>query len=98
MWFSRYYSGRMHAVWTGVSVWTKEGILLDQTVMTSVTFRTLTGGDIAWYISTAESLGKAGGYAVQGLASLFISEIHGSLSNVIGLPLEVLRPVLLTDQ
>lgn len=96
-WFSRYYSSRTHTVWTGICVWTTTGTLLDQTVTTSVTFRTLTAGDIAWYISTTESLGKAGGYAVQGLASLFISEIRGSLSNVIGLPLEVLRPMLLDD-
>ena len=55
---------------------------------TAVTFRPIAPAEIDWYLSTEESLGKAGGYALQGLASLFVTRIEGSLSNVVGLPLE----------
>jgi septum formation protein len=43
--------------------------------------------EIAWYISTKEPMDKAGSYGLQGIGSLFISEIAGSYTNVIGLPL-----------
>jgi septum formation protein len=48
---------------------------------------------LEWYIGTEEPRGKAGGYAIQGAGSLFISQVTGSLSNVIGLPLEALLEV-----
>ena len=41
-----------------------------------------------WYLTTGESRGKAGGYAIQGAASVFVTQVEGSLSNVVGLPLE----------
>jgi len=47
-----------------------------------------------WYLSTGESRGKAGGYAIQGAASVFVTQVSGSLSNVIGLPLELTRQLL----
>ena len=49
---------------------------------------------LEWYLSTGESLGKAGGYALQGAGSLFIEEVRGSLSNVIGLPVRELAELL----
>ena len=52
-----------------------------------MTFATLTNADIDWYLSTNEGVDKAGGYAVQGLAALFIEQIQGSYSSVMGLPL-----------
>lgn len=93
-WFTNYYSGRTHEAWTGVCVWSDEGILVDEIVSTAVTFRTIAPAEIEWYLATGESRGKAGGYALQGLASLFVSRVEGSLSNVVGLPLEVLRLVI----
>lgn len=90
-WFQRYYSGRSHAVWTGVCLWNGDRMLADEITSTTVTFRPITPDEIDWYLSTEESLGKAGGYALQGRASLFVEQIQGSLSNVIGLPLEVVR-------
>lgn len=54
---------------------------------TDVTFLPLSEGDIASYVASREWRGKAGGYAVQGLAALFVSQIEGEYSNVVGLPL-----------
>jgi septum formation protein len=49
----------------------------------------LSPAEIAWYVASAEPYDKAGGYAVQGLASRFVDSIEGSYSNVVGLPLSV---------
>jgi septum formation protein len=59
-------------------------------VTTDVTFIADVDRRLEWYISTGEPRGKAGGYGIQGLASLFVKEVRGSRSNVIGLPLEAL--------
>lgn len=93
-WFSRYYSGKTHSAWTGVTLWSPSGILFTEIVKSEVTFREVHPQEIDWYLTTGESLGKAGGYALQGLASIFVSRVEGSLTNVVGLPLEILRPVL----
>lgn len=61
---------------------------------TRVRLKTLSPDLIDWYLATGEPRGKAGGYAVQGLGSVLIDRIEGSLTNVIGLPLEPLRTVL----
>jgi len=50
--------------------------------------------DIAWYVGSGEGRDKAGGYAVQGLASRFIPRIDGSYSNVVGLPVEAVAALL----
>jgi septum formation protein len=56
---------------------------------TSVEFAVLSDTDIAWYVGTGEPRDKAGAYAVQGLASRFVTRIDGSYSNVVGLPIAV---------
>jgi septum formation protein len=56
-------------------------------VMTNVCFKKLTKNEIQNYIETNEWRGKAGAYAIQGLASVFVKRINGSYSNVVGLPL-----------
>lgn len=93
-WLTDYYSNRTHEAWTAVCVWGGQGVLLDEIVQSTVTFREITPADVEWYLSTGESRGKAGGYALQGLASVFVSRVEGSLSNVIGLPLEAVRKVI----
>lgn len=93
-WFEDYYSHRTHEAWTGVCAWNSGGTVLDSIARTRITFRDISAEEIDWYLETGESPGKAGGYAIQGLANLFVEQIQGSLSNVIGLPLELLRPVL----
>jgi septum formation protein len=80
-------SGRRHRVHGGIAVVTPEGKLATRDVQTIVAFKRLTESEIAAYIAGGEWHGKAGGYAIQGLAALFVRQIGGSYSNVVGLPL-----------
>jgi septum formation protein len=61
--------------------------VVSRRVVTAVTFKRLTPVEIADYLGTDEWRGKAGGYAIQGIASRFVQQIVGSYSNVVGLPL-----------
>jgi septum formation protein len=54
----------------------------------------LSPNDIAWYVASGEGRDKAGGYAVQGLASRFIARVDGSYSNVVGLPVATVAELL----
>ena len=83
----RLLSGRNHQVYTGVCLVTPNGALRQRLVETRVRFKRLSGEDIEAYLGTGEWQGKAGGYAVQGLAGAFVVKISGSYSNVVGLPL-----------
>lgn len=80
-------SGRRHRVITCVCVMDANGKLRSKTVTTTVRFSRLTPAMIEEYIASNEWNGKAGGYAIQGLAAAFIPFISGSHSNVVGLPL-----------
>ena len=89
----RRLSGRRHEVLTGVSL--RRGAYEVGRVETSaVHFAPLTAGDIAWYIASQEWRDKAGGYAIQGLASRFIPRIEGSYSNVVGLPVACVHELI----
>lgn len=79
-------SGRWHDVFSGLCVATQEQ-MLSQVVQTQVEFQRLTTQDMEDYWTTGEPVGKAGGYAIQGIASQYIPQIQGSYSNVVGLPL-----------
>jgi septum formation protein len=89
----RLLSGRTHSVLTGVVVrrGPREASAIEST---AVTFSPLSETDIAWYVASAESRDKAGAYAVQGLASRFVSRIDGSYSNVVGLPVALVCRML----
>lgn len=90
-WLSSYLSGKTHQVWTAVRV-SRGQTVREQIVRSTVTFIPLSEQQIQWYLSVGESPGKAGGYAIQGMASVFVQAVHGSLTNIIGLPLsEVVR-------
>jgi septum formation protein len=78
-------SGRVHEVLTGVAFRHGNDEVSD-VVSTRVRFLPLSEKEIAWYVSTGEPAGKAGGYAIQGRASRFVDWIEGSYSNVVGLP------------
>lgn len=79
-------SGRQHEVITAVSVATPDRV--EQAVSISkVWFRPLTDDEIHRYVTTGESLDKAGAYAIQGRAAVFATRIEGSFSGIMGLPL-----------
>ena len=78
-------SGATHNVHTCVTVGTP-GHATSHVVTSRVTFRALSPGLVDWYLGTGEWRGKAGSYAVQGLGSALVAGVHGSLSNVVGLP------------
>ena len=78
-------SGRLHFVYTGVTVARGER-MLTQHEMTSVRFRTLTQADIIRYIATGEPMDKAGAYGIQGYGSVLVEGISGDYYNVMGLP------------
>ncbi len=80
-------SGRRHRVYGGVSVVAPDGSVRDRLVQTAVIFNRLEERDITRYLDSGEWEGKAGGYAIQGLAAAFVRSINGSYSNVVGLPL-----------
>ncbi|MBL8811967.1 MAG: Maf family protein, partial [Planctomycetaceae bacterium] len=85
-WMSRWLAGKSHQVWTAVKV-SRGHTSKEQIVRSTVRFRPLTDEQIQWYLSVGESQGKAGGYAIQGMASVFVEAVEGSLTNIIGLPL-----------
>jgi septum formation protein len=80
-------SGRTHAVLSGVSLMRNGDPAVETEVdVTTVEFAALSDGEISWYVASGESMDKAGGYGIQGLASRFVIRIDGSYSNVVGLP------------
>jgi septum formation protein len=80
-------SGRAHRVYTGICLVTPGGKLRERLVETRVRFKRLTRAEIASYLASGEWRGKAGGYAVQGLAGSFVVKLAGSYTNIVGLPL-----------
>lgn len=89
-WFRRYYAGQTHITATAAHVVTPDGRHAERLIETRVTFRADVDRWLSWYLLTGEPRGKAGGYALQGAGSVFIDKVEGSLSNVVGLPLEAL--------
>ena len=87
-------SGRWHQVYTGVSVVNAQGHLHSAVDVTDVHFEEMSDAAIRRYIATNEPMDKAGAYAVQGIAGLWIDELHGSHTNVIGLPMALTRRLL----
>ena len=83
----RLLSGRAHRVYTGVTLVTPKGALRHRLVETRVRFKRLSGPEMEAYLASGEWRGKAGGYAIQGLAGAFVVRIIGSYSSVVGLPL-----------
>jgi len=79
-------SGRRHRVLSGVAVVAPGGASRRRVAVTQVAFKRLTPAEIDWYLAAGEWRGKAGGYAVQGLAQRFVRWLSGSHSNVVGLP------------
>lgn len=83
----RLLSGRAHTVSTGVAVTAPDGRRAHRIVGCRVGFKRLSEEELQGYLSSDEWRGKAGGYAIQGLAGAFVSDLSGSYSAVVGLPL-----------
>src|SRR5258706_8388285 len=79
-------SGRQHDVITGVCLRRQSGLTCGNTV-SRAWFAPLSAEEIAAYVASGEPMDKAGAYAIQGLASRYITRIEGSYANVVGLPI-----------
>lgn len=80
-------SGQTHQVITGYCICRKSSSkCIVDSVKTDVTFKTLSDREIRWYTHTSEPFDKAGAYAIQGFGTFLVKSIHGSYSNVVGLP------------
>jgi septum formation protein len=84
----RALSGQWHEVLTGVTL-ARADRIVSAVSSTRVKFAELSDAEIEWYVSTGEPMDKAGAYAIQGHASLFVESIEGSYSNVVGLPMRL---------
>ena len=89
----RMLSGRQHLVITGVCL-VGSGFEDVGSEATEVTMSALSDGDIRFYVASGEPMDKAGAYAIQGIASRWISRIEGDYSNVVGLPVSLVYRML----
>ena len=87
-------SGRRHHVYSGVCVVGADDRPRVRVADTVVAFKRLTPAEIDWYVASGEGMGKAGGYAIQGKAEIFVRFLSGSHSNVVGLPIFETRALL----
>ena len=82
--YLNYLSARRHKVYGGICIISKEGKIFSKVVVTEIFFEKLEKVDISDKL-LKEGIGKAGGYAIQGIASKFVRKIKGSYTNVVGL-------------
>lgn len=88
-------AGRTHTVFTGLAVRRqRDGLTLDQGVASEVTFKAFDDAALELYLSRVHTLDKAGGYAIQEQGELIIAGFTGSLTNIVGLPLEEMKQLL----
>ena len=88
-------SGRTHRVITAVAVaHADERMIRTARAVTRVTFRTLSRAEIGRYVDSGDPADKAGAYGIQNAAGLWVTEIRGSWTNVVGLPLEIVHRLL----
>jgi septum formation protein len=83
----RLLSGRTHRVYTAVCVINPRDGIRERIVETRVRFKRISRDELERYLASGEWRGKAGGYAIQGLAGTFVVKLIGSYPNVVGLPL-----------
>ncbi len=89
-------SGQTHFVYTGYAViCNNKHTRISDAIKTDVQFKDLTKDEIDWYIQTGEPFDKAGAYAIQGMGTFLVRRIHGSYTNVVGLPVcEVIETLI----
>lgn len=88
-------SGRTHQVYTGVTVIAPSGCAVTEMDCTDVTFDRLSDSEILAYVRSGEPMDKAGAYALQGKAGAWVTRLNGSDTSVIGLPLYLVRRLLI---
>lgn len=88
-------SGKTHVVYSGVSVISPDQTIRTAVDSTEVSFCMISDDEIKSYVASREPMDKAGAYAAQGRAALWITKLNGSFSSVIGLPLALTRSLLL---
>lgn len=91
-------SGRTHRVMTGLCLITPDDRVRTKIVDTRVRFKHVPTAELEAYIASREWRGKAGGYAIQGLAGCFVQKIVGSYTNVVGLPLTEVVQMLVGER
>jgi septum formation protein len=90
--------GRDHEVVSAIALYNGQTKAVDcRSVISTVSFAPLGEGDIEWYLNTGEWQEGAGGYKIQGLAACLISEIRGSYSGIVGLPLREFYVMLIEN-
>lgn len=91
----RRLSGRTHTVFTGLAVrCARDGLRIDEGVASEVTFRVLNEEVIEAYLAKVHTLDKAGGYAIQEHGELIVEGYRGSMTNIVGLPIESTKQIL----
>lgn len=91
----RRLSGRTHTVFTGLAVrCARDGLRIDEGVASEVTFRALDDAVIESYLAKVHTLDKAGGYAIQEHGELIVEGFRGSMTNIVGLPIESTKQIL----
>lgn len=90
----RRLSGRTHRVHTAVAVAVNGRVVGGDEIVSEVTFVELSVAEIDWYVATGEPLDKAGAYGMQGVGGVFVESVHGSVTGVLGLPMDVVKRLL----
>jgi septum formation protein len=91
-------SGKTHQVFTGFCICRQDqNRFFSDTVVTDVTFKTLSEAEIDWYIRSGEPFDKAGAYAIQGIGTFLVRSINGSYTNVVGLPVCEVIEILIRE-
>jgi septum formation protein len=94
----RLLSGRVHRVYSGIALLVEKGKQMEQEVVcTEVKFRQMSSDEVRFYLDTGEWAGAAGAYRIQESGAFFVEWIHGSYSNVVGLPLEAFYGILVRN-
>jgi len=84
----RLFSGNTHEVISAVALYSGRTQKADcRSVVSAISFASLSDGEIEWYLDSGEWQDAAGAYKIQGLASCFVTKISGSYSSIVGLPL-----------
>ncbi len=87
-------NGKMHQVYSGISVFYKKKLVSSDVEITNVYFNKVDESELLWYSNTKEPLDKAGAYAIQGLGAMLVKKIDGCFYNVVGFPLSKFTKIL----